>query len=94
MYIYGIEHKNVKGVFNMVSPYPVTNKQLSKGIARQLHRPLWPINVPAFALKLAMGEMSAVILGSTRVSAQKIERRGFKFAYPRLEQALKELYGS
>jgi uncharacterized protein (TIGR01777 family) len=94
MYVYGIEHKNIKGVFNMVSPYPVTNKQLSKAVARQLHRPLWPINVPAFALKLALGEMSAVVLGSTKVSAEKIEGRGFKFTYPLLEQALKEIYGS
>ncbi len=94
MYVYGIEHKNIKGVFNMVSPYPVTNKQLSKAVARQLHRPLWPINVPAFTLKLALGEMSAVVLGSTKASAEKIEGRGFKFAYPLLEQALKEIYGS
>lgn len=93
MYVYGIEHKNIKGVFNMAAPNPVTNKQLSKAVAKQLHRPLWPINVTAFALKLLMGEMSTVVLGSTKVSAQKIESSGFKFAYPLLEQALMEIYG-
>jgi len=40
-----------------------------------------------------MGEMSTIVLGSTRVSAQKIEKDGFKFKYPALTDALKEIYG-
>ena len=94
MYLYGIERKGLKGVYNMVSPNPVTNKQLTKAIANQLHRPLWLPNVPAFALKLILGEMSTIVLGSTKASAHKIEAKGFKFAYPVVEQALKEIYGA
>jgi len=93
MYIYSIEHKNMKGVYNMVAPNPVTNKQLTHAVAKQLHRPLWAPNVPAFALKLFLGEMSTIVLGSTKVSAQKIEDSGFKFEYPELQEALKEIYG-
>ncbi len=63
-------------------------------IAKQLYRPLWPIKVPAFVFKLLFGEMGIVILGSTKVSAQKIEREGFVFKYTELAGALKEIYGS
>jgi len=94
MYLYAIEREVVNGVFNMAAPNPVTNKQLTQAIAKQLHRPLWLPNVPTFALKLALGEMSTVVLGSTKVSTHKIEAKGFRFAYPFLEDALKEIYGS
>jgi uncharacterized protein (TIGR01777 family) len=93
MYFYGIENNNVEGVFNMVAPNPVTNKQLTQAIAGQLHKPLWLPSVPAFFLTLLMGEMSTIILGSTKVSAQKIEDAGFKFKYPGITSALKNIYG-
>jgi uncharacterized protein (TIGR01777 family) len=93
MYMFAIENENFTGVYNMVSPNPVINKQLVQAIARQLHKPLWAPNVPAFVLKLLMGEMSTIVLGSTKVSAQKIEDAGFKFKYPELISALKQIYG-
>lgn len=93
MYLFAIGHENFSGVYNMVSPNPVTNRQLTKAIAKKLHRPLWLPEVPAFLLKLFLGEMSAIALGSTKVSAQKIENAGFKFQYPDVAAALKEIYG-
>jgi NAD dependent epimerase/dehydratase family enzyme len=51
-------------------------------VAKELHRPLWAPNVPAFAIKLLFGEMSTVVLGSTKASAEKIEGAGFKFECP------------
>lgn len=93
MYLFAIGHENFSGVYNMVSPNPVTNRQLTKAIAKKLHRPLWLPGVPAFLLKLFLGEMSAIALGSTKVSAQKIENAGFKFQYPYVAAALKEIYG-
>lgn len=92
MYLYGIEHSTLGGVYNMVAPNPVTNAQLTQAVAKQLKRPLWAPKVPAFLLKLLLGEMATVVLGSTRVSADKIERAGFKFQYPDIETALKEIY--
>ena len=77
----------------MSSPQPLTNAALTKAIAKQLDRPLWLPNVPSFALKLALGEMSAVVLGSTKMSTQKIEEIGFKFSFPNIETALQEIYG-
>ena len=93
MYLFGIEHEFIKGAFNMSSPKPLTNAGLTNAIAKQLKKPLWLPNVPAFALKLALGEMSAVVLGSTKMSTQKIEEIGFTFSYTNIEKALQEIYG-
>ncbi|MDN3549720.1 TIGR01777 family oxidoreductase [Mucilaginibacter aquaedulcis] len=93
MYLHGIENTGLKGVYNMVAPNPVTNLQLTRAVAKQLQKPLWAPKVPAFVLKLLLGEMSSVVLGSTRVSAQKIQDAGFKFSYTELPAALKEIYG-
>lgn len=93
MYLYSIENINLSGVYNMVAPNPVTNKQFTKALAGQLHRPAWPVKVPSFIFKLLLGEMSTIVLGSTRVSAQKIEADGFVFTYPEITAALKDIYG-
>ena len=93
MYLRAIEEENFTGVYNMVAPNPVTNKQLTKAVASALHKPLWLPNVPAFLLKLLLGEMATIVLGSTKVSAKKIEAAGFRFKYPVIEAALSEIYG-
>jgi uncharacterized protein (TIGR01777 family) len=92
LYLYGLDDVNLSGAYNMAAPQPVTNKQFTKALAKQLYRPVWPIKVPAFVFKILMGEMSTIVLGSTRTSAQKIEKEGFVFKYPELAGALKELY--
>lgn len=92
MYLHGIEHTELKGAYNMVAPNPVTNAQLTKAVAKQLNRPVWLPNVPAFVLKLLFGEMSTLVLGSTKVSSQKIQDAEFKFKYPEVTAALKEIY--
>ncbi len=91
LYLFGIENQ-ITGVYNMVAPNPVTNRKLTVVIAKQLHRPLWLPGVPAFTLKLFMGEMSTVVLGSTKVSAEKTEQAGFQFKYPTAAAAIREIY--
>jgi uncharacterized protein (TIGR01777 family) len=93
IYLLAIENPALEGVYNMVAPNPVTNKRLTQAIARLLYKPLWLPNVPAWALKLALGEMSTIVLGSTKVSAQKIQDAGYVFKFPQLEGALKNIYG-
>lgn len=93
LYLYAIMNTKLYGVYNMVAPNPVTNKQLVKALAKQLHRPLWAPNVPAFIIKLLFGEMGTVVLASTKVSAQKIADHGFEFDFPMIEDALKDIYG-
>lgn len=92
MYFMGIADLSLNGAYNMSAPCPVTNKELTKAVAKQFKKPLWLPNVPAFALNLAFGEMGAVVLGSTKMSTEKIEKTGFKFLFPTIELALKNIY--
>ena len=81
------------GAFNLVSPEPVTNREFTKTLGRVLGRPtITP--VPAFALRLALGEMAdATLLASTRVRPARLLETGYAFLYPELEGALRHLLG-
>jgi len=79
------------GVFNGVAPNPVTNEGMMKEIAAQLDKSIWLPNVPAMALKVALGEMATVLLSSQLVSSDKIEKAGYEFRYKNLIKALEDL---
>jgi uncharacterized protein (TIGR01777 family) len=81
------------GIFNAVAPTPVTNKKLTKLIAKTLEKPMWLPNVPSFILKLLLGEMSMLVLKGQLVSSKKLEEAGFSFRYFNLETALDDLLG-
>jgi uncharacterized protein (TIGR01777 family) len=81
-----------QGEYNAVAPNPVTNQEFTETLAQVMHRPLVLPKVPAFGLKLAMGEMSEIVLGSQRVSADKVLSQGFQFEYPTLRAALESFY--
>lgn len=80
------------GEYNAVAPNPATNQEFTETLAQVMHRPLVLPKVPAFGLKLAMGEMSEIVLGSQRVSADKVLSQGFQFEYPELRAALESFY--
>lgn len=94
MFVQSVEHPEMEGAYNACAPFPVSNLTLTKAIAKQLHRPVWPVKVPAAVLKLILGEMSIVALISNNASAQKVLDTGFKFKYLQLEEALSDIYGS
>ncbi|TAD94730.1 MAG: TIGR01777 family protein [Bacteroidetes bacterium] len=73
------------------APNPVSNKEMTKKIAHVLKKPLFLPNVPAWFLKIVLGEMSAIVLGGNRVSCEKIQREGFKMKFENLENALIDL---
>jgi uncharacterized protein (TIGR01777 family) len=77
------------GAVNAVSPGIVTNGDLTRALGRVLHRPT-VLSVPAAALRLALGELAGQLLGSRRVVPRAARERGFRFAYPDLEPALRE----
>lgn len=79
------------GVYNAVAPNPVTNKELTKELARQMGKSIWLPNVPKFALKGLLGEMSQIVLSSQLVSSKKIEEVGYNFKYTNLSRALADL---
>lgn len=94
IYLHALKNESIKGTYNACAPFPVTNKTLTKAIAKQLHRPVWPFAVPVPVMKAILGEMSAVVLNSTNTSAQKLLNTGFIFSFTQLEAALSDIYGS
>ncbi|MEM9833347.1 MAG: TIGR01777 family oxidoreductase [Bacteroidota bacterium] len=91
LFIFALEQNDMKGVYNGVAPHPATNQELTKKTANVLNKPLFLPNVPAFALKLMLGEMSQVVTGGNQVSSQKIVEAGFEFEYTELRSALVDL---
>jgi uncharacterized protein (TIGR01777 family) len=87
-----VEDEAYNGVYNTCSPFPVTNHEFTRSLAKRLNRPVWPFNVPEFVLKTLLGEMSEVVLISDRNSPQKLLNAGFQFRYPALDDALTEIY--
>lgn len=89
--LFVLENKAVEGVFNAVAPYPVSNEELMKTIAKTRGGIHISFHIPAFILKIMLGEMSTEILKSCTVSPGKILRAGFTFQYPQIEGAVREL---
>jgi len=93
LFIAAMENDNYAGVYNAIAPYPVSNKELILAIAKQRRKFFIPLPVPSLALRIALGEMSIEILKSATVSADKIQASGYKFNYPHIADAVKELEG-
>jgi len=83
---------NWKGLFNAVSPNPVTQLELIKEIGKALNRPVFLPNIPSFILKFFLGERSILVLGSQKISAKLILKKGFSFQFLSLDSALREIY--
>jgi uncharacterized protein (TIGR01777 family) len=88
--LFAINYAAVRGAVNATAPHPVTNEEFTGRLALELHRPA-VIPVPAFALKLAFGEMSDMVLASQRVLPTVAKSAGFRFQYPDLHTALDNL---
>jgi uncharacterized protein len=91
IFIWAIENEKAQGKYNGVSPNPLSNYDFTKAISTAKGGFNLMIPAPAFALRLAMGEMANMILGSTRVSSQKIESQGFKFKFTDAVEAIKDV---
>ncbi len=78
------------GPVNGVAPEPVTNREFTRELGRALHRPAF-LPVPEMALRVLMGEMSAVLFASQRVVPKAVLASGYKFCYPSLSAALANL---
>jgi len=94
MFKCAVEHTELTGTFNACAPFPVTNETLTKAIAKQLHRPVWPVRVPEKVLDMILGKMSVITVLSTNTSAKKLLDAGFKFKFLQLDAALAEIYQS
>ncbi|MEZ7493932.1 TIGR01777 family oxidoreductase [Leeuwenhoekiella aequorea] len=83
--------QELEGIYNAVAPIPVTNREMTKEAASVLNKPLFLPKVPAFMLKLLLGDMAAIVLESQKVSSNKIEQKGFDFKFKQVDVALQDL---
>jgi uncharacterized protein (TIGR01777 family) len=83
-----MENESLKGPFNLTAPQPVMMKEFSKILGKVMHRPVW-FNTPAFAAKLAFGEMAnEMLLAGQKVLPKRLLNTGFDFKYTNVKQAL------
>ncbi len=86
--LYALENDSLRGPVNAVSPNPETNEDFTRALGRVLVRPTF-IPLPAFAVRLMLGDMAdELLLSSARVQPSPLRAVGYKFQYPRLEEAL------
>ncbi len=93
LFIYLLENEKYQGVYNGVAPNCVSNANITKMIAKALHRPYFLPPVPAFVLKLMMGEMAGMLLANQAISAKKVLDSGFQFEYSDAKKAIENLIG-
>lgn len=90
MLIWMLEQKHAQGVYNATAPQPVTNLEFTRTLGRVLHRPtLFP--APAWALRLALGEVAQVLVDGRRVLPKRALADGYRFREPELERCLSQL---
>ena len=89
---FAIENPSVCSIVNAVAPYPSTNAEFTDKLGKVLGQPTW-LTVPAFALKMIYGEGAQVLLEGQKVLPEKLEQAGFRFKYPTIQNALKQIYG-
>ena len=87
MFRWAAETGDVEGVLNGTAPSPVTNAELTKALARVVHRPAF-FRVPKFALRIALGEMAEFLCESIRAVPEAAEKHGFQFSFGDLPRAL------
>jgi uncharacterized protein len=87
-----IENENARGVFNLSAPGPVSNAEFGKILAKAMKRPYW-LPVPAFVLRLVLGEMSTLVLEGQYVLPERLLKMDFKFQFKDAVAALSDLVG-
>lgn len=91
MFVHLVENESLQGAYNGTGPYAVSNEDFTKAIGKQLNRPVFLPKVPAFLLKLILGEMANLIIFGSDVSSKKIQSTGFRFQFNTLEESLRNL---
>ena len=91
MTIWAMTTAAVAGPLNVTAPAPLTNAELADALGRALHRPAF-VPAPAFAVRLALGEMAASLLEGQRVIPAKAQALGYRFTYPDVDGALAALF--
>lgn len=86
-----LENERARGPFNLIAPEASSNADFTRTLARVLHRPYW-FHVPAFLMRLTLGEMNVLALEGRCSAPQKLQEAGYQFKFPTLSSALADLY--
>jgi uncharacterized protein len=86
--LFAMATASLNGAVNLTAPHPVTNAEFTRALGRRLHRPAF-VPAPAFALRLAFGQMAdEALLSSARAIPARLNASGFEFTHPTIDQAL------
>ncbi|MBX2989920.1 MAG: TIGR01777 family oxidoreductase [Bacteroidetes bacterium] len=88
---FAIESESISGPLNLAAPEPSTMKQFCRALGKAMQRPSWA-PVPGFILKIALGEMSSMILTGQKVVPSKLLQHGYSFIFPKLDGALGDIF--
>lgn len=84
-------HNKIEGVINAVAPNPISNQELTRCIAKELHRPLFLPNVPLIVMKLILGEMHILLFNNKNIIPRRALELAFEYEYPTADLALTNL---
>jgi len=87
---YLLENESAEGVYNLTAPNPLTNNDFGKAVGKVLNRPHL-IPVPAFVLKLVLGEIATLVLDGQRAVPQRLQEAGYTFKFTEAKPALADL---
>jgi len=86
-----LENDTARGAYNLSAPQPLSNADFMRSLAKSLHRPYW-LPVPAFAMRLMLGEMSTLILDGQYVIPQRLLSEGFTFKFENASDAFDAVF--
>jgi len=92
LYEFALCNTNLLSAYNAVAPEHVTHKDLTYTLAARFHKKIWLPKLPAFLMKILLGNMSDLVLYGSRISSQKIKEAGFKYRFPTIDKALTEIF--
>jgi len=88
-----ISNNNVSGFYNIVTPFPISNNELTKTLAKKLHRPRF-FQIPPFFFKIILGESASIILNGIKIYPEDLLSKKFVFEYPTFDKAIDEILNS
>ena len=92
-WLFALDSTELSGPVNVVAPGLVTNGEFSRALGEALHRPAF-LRVPAFALRLVVGQFAETLLGGQRALPRRLQGMGFRFIHPDLFGSLADIFST
>lgn len=92
-FLLAMNNQQMSGVYNLVAPEMTTNLEFTRAFARVLKRPAF-LSLPGWVLEIVFGESSVALTEGQKVLPERLLNAGFKFAFPDIQSAWKDLFSS